>query len=282
MTKAIEKRLEIADRVAKAVGRFPEVRAACASGSVALGLADEESDVDLAFICSPAIPGADARRTIYRELTDADAEIDVDVLGRGSFDCLPLEGVQVEPEFHTVRELQHKIALALKSTCCERQDSFTMFGRSPYAVLADVHYWRILFDSDAVVSDLKRRVACPETLRRAILRQGRFLDDPHIINEHERACLRGDAVYAMQCQSRIAEHVVQIAFALNRTYPPGDKWSLHLMDRFDRLPVRFHERFYDFIMRGNDAEGLSRKNQAVRSLFKDLRDMARADIEGET
>ena len=60
----------------------------------------------------------------------------------------------------------------------------------------------------------KERVELSEGLRRALLNQGRFLDDPHVLYEHERACRRGDVVHALRCQSRLADHFLQILFAL--------------------------------------------------------------------
>ena len=282
MTEAMAQRMDVARLVACPFEPLTEVLGACACGSVSLGLADEESDVDIACIVSSVAPKREERMRIYAQLSDPDEEFDVDALGPNTFDCLQVRGLQVELMFYLREELEQRLAGAMEGASVDRQGSFALFSRFPYTILSDIHYGRILFERDGVVSGLKNQITYPESLRRRILQQGRFWRDPHLLYEHERACRRGDLVYALQCQSKIVDHFVQAVFALNRTYCPGDKWTLHFLDQFKYVPDGFQERFREFVAGENEVPGLVRKNELAHKLFNDLREMVKAELTGES
>jgi predicted nucleotidyltransferase len=278
------RRLAVANRVAKPFRRLPQVLAICTCGSVALGLADDESDIDLAFLCAARAPGVDERRKRYAQLADAGKDIELNALGANTFDSLTVDGFQVEINFHILEKLRRQIACAMETTSLGRAVSSSapgVLGRFAYMVLSDIQYWHILFERDRAATGLKHQVVYPESLRRTILQQGRFWSDPHILYEHERACRRRDVFYALQCQRKLADHFLQTVFALNRTYCPGDNWLLQFMRKFKQVPANFGPRFQAFLSSANDASGLRRKNELAHHLFRELHEMVKLDLASE-
>ena len=272
MNIATEKRLAIARRLAAAFEPMDEVRACCLTGSVALGVADDDSDLDLAFVCAPRVPAPGGRLRCYVGLGEG---AETDVVGEGTFDYLEVEGVRVEPEFHALAGLERRVADAAVSLGTEREPPCDHF------LLSAVHYWKALFDKDGVVADLKARTELPDPLRRAILRQGGFLDDPHLIHEHARACARGDAVHALRCQSAIVDRFMQMLFALNRTHCPGDKFLLPMVRTFGKPGGDFCERLQRFLALPNDSSGLAEKSHLAKGLFQTLRDSVKEELESD-
>ena len=114
MTEEMARRLNVSKRVADSFRNLPGVLGVCVCGSVGLGLADAESDVDISIVVESAIPAPQERRNVYEELCKTDGECDTDILGPGTFDCLDVDGLQVEPEFHILAELNRRIDLALE------------------------------------------------------------------------------------------------------------------------------------------------------------------------
>lgn len=267
MNTAMAQRLTIASRLAAAFEPMGEIRACCVMGSVALGTADGDSDLDLAFVCAPCVPTPGDRLRLYVALGEG---AEADVLGIGTFDYLEVDGVRVEPEFHARAELEQRMADAAVGMGTERQP--------PSGILSAVHYSKVLFDKGGVVARLKARAELTDPLRRTIMRQGGFLDDPHLIYEHERACARCDVVYALRCQSAIVDHFVQMLFALNGTHCPGDKYVLPMIRTMGKPGGDFCGRLERFLALPNDAEGLIEKSRLARWLFETLRDSVREEL----
>ena len=63
-------------------------------------------------------------------------------------------------------------------------------------------------------------------------------DDYHYRNEVERR----DSVFLAGLSARLVHDLLQVLFALNETYYPGDGNNLHLIERLAHKPDRFEDR----------------------------------------
>lgn len=268
MGDPVQERLVVAGKVASAFAETSEVKAACVGGSTAEGLADRDSDLEIVFLCSPDKVPLKARMRTLSGLSDDPQEVSTYSWGERTLEFLVKDGISVEAEFKLVSTVESLIASANGEEACERRKPFDHYG---YAVLSDVHYWRVLLDKDGLVAGLKERAVFPESLRRMILKQGRFFEDPHVIYEHQRACVRGDPPYAMRCLNRIIDHFTQIAFALNRRPYTGDKRVLRIMKDFKLPSAEFFREFEALVLLAGDPASLARKNELVHDMFAELK-----------
>ena len=269
MADPTQDRLAVAEKIAAAFAETAEVKAVCVGGSTAEALADRHSDLEMVFLCAPETVPVETRLRMLADLADDREGVSTYSWGERTLEWLGMDGIWVEAEFKLVAVIEALIADANTEAACERKKPFDHYG---YAVLADVHYWRVLLDKEGIVARLKRKAAFPESLRRMILQQGRFFEDPHIVFEHERACARGDAPYAIRCLSRIIDHFTQIAFALNRRPYTGDKRILQIMQEFKLPSQEFYGKFSELVRLGNDQASLDRKNELVHGMFNELRE----------
>jgi hypothetical protein len=119
-------------------------------------------------------------------------------------------------------------------------------------VLADVHSLRPLDDPRGVLARWKAQVAeYPEPLRSAILR--RFMGEAAFWpgNPHYRTAVeRADVLYTSGIVQLVAHALVQVLFALNRVYFPGEKRVAESVRRLERAPRDFSARLETLIAPG--------------------------------
>jgi len=266
---SLEARVTIARRFASAFAESPEVIGAAAGGSIGLGLADRYSDVDLAVVCRGHswVP-AEFRIRAYSRVASGGA-LELDVLGPGTFDAMEVDGIRVEVEFHCYQPLRDALA-ELESPPTDAWRRRPPYEQHGYAVLSMLRYWRVLSDASDALAALVRAAALPPALRRQVLEQGSFLRDPHLLYEHERACLRGDSHYALHCQGRLLDHFTQIAFALANEVYPGDKWIWQILPRL-ALPAAVSEGLRELVEGANECgPGLERKAELAKRVYRAL------------
>ena len=271
----MRKRIAIARQIAAVLGRRPEVRAVCVGGSTALGLADDDSDIEIQALCSPSKVPATERRRIYARLSGSKEDSFIYSWGKRVLDFFWKDGIWVEVEFRRIGQLKAMIAEARSGRACHRQAPFGHYG---YAILGDVHHWRVLLDKDGVATGLKKKAVIGESLRRTILKQGGFLSDPQVIREYGKACKRADIPDAMGCLNSITDHFIQVAFALNRQYYTGNKWSSQLMRHFRRPSPGFYRRLGKLLVLGNDRKALRRKSKLVYGMFDELKEAVNSEL----
>ena len=99
-----------------------------------------------------------------------------------------------------------------------------------YYLPTDLVHQRIIHDPDGVMAGWKARLAqYPQALRDRLLAQNLRLlrywrDDYH----YESKVARGDLVFLAGLAARLVHATLQVVFALNRRWFPGDGWNLAL------------------------------------------------------
>jgi hypothetical protein len=107
-----------------------------------------------------------------------------------------------------------------------------------YYLPTDLAHQRIIHDPDGVMAGWKARLATyPEALRIRVLAQNMELlrywrNDYH----YESKVLRGDVVFLAGLTSRLVHGVLQVVFALNRRWFPGDGWILPMAESLAITP----------------------------------------------
>lgn len=227
-------------------GLLPLVRGFCAGpcgiavgGSHAKGGGDAHSDVDIYLFADAVLPAAERDAAVARALGPAarPASWGADEpFVQGGTDFLH-RGQRIEVWLRSAGQVEDAIRASLRGEVRREPAVWAVMGFFGHVALADVQSMRIVEDPGGMLARWKDEVrAYPEPLRRAILRRftaeaAFWPGNPH----YHSAVERGDAIYASAIVQQVAQALIQVIFALNRVYFPGEK---KLAEAMDGLPVQ--------------------------------------------
>ena len=266
---------------------LPLVRAFCVGepcvalgGSHAKGTADAHSDVDVYLFAESFLPAARRSELVAARLGDAAQPVSWgadDPFVEGGTD-FRLDGVRVECWLRRASTVQATIADCLAGRIRREYTVWTAMGYFNYVALSDVHSMRIIDDPAGMLARWKAQVAVyPEPLRDAIL--SRFMaeaafwpDNPHYLSAIER----GDVIYTSAIVQQVLHALIQVVFALNREYFPGEKQLAEALEALEALtvaPARFAENVETLLCPGRAPNSAESREQAraLTSLVADVR-----------
>ena len=233
-------------------------RAAVAlAGSRGKGRSDERSDYDFR-VYADAYRGPDIRQTAqWARFNDAMREWE----GKG----FRMDGVWMRSYGGVRRDLD----AWLSGTAVPKTFEWTIWG---YHLPTDLANQQITIDPDGVLAGWKRQLAVyPEALRLSVLQQYRevlqyWSQDYH----YESKVARRDLVFLVGLTGKLANAILQVVFALNRTYFPGDGWNLPMAAGLERLPPDFVSRMASILQPGSDADASRRQRKELIAMIADL------------
>lgn len=151
----------------------------------------------------------------------------------------------------------------------DKSFEWTIWG---YHLPTDLANQQIVSDPDGVLAGWKAQlVSYPEALRQAVLRQYReilayWAQDYHYESKVERR----DLVFLVGLSGKLANAILQVVFALNRVYYPGDGWNLPMAAELERLPPDFIPRMTQMLELGGDADAWRRQRAEFIAMVQDL------------
>lgn len=220
-------------------------------GSCAKDGGDAHSDVDLYLFSDAVIPAA-RRVEIVREALGAEAGAVSwgadEPWVQGGTDFV-VRGRRVEVWLRSVAWVEREMADALAGRVRREYVAWTAMGFFPHVVLSDVATLRPLHDPDGTLARWQAAVAAyPEPLRDALLRHfiaeaAFWPGNPH----YESAVARGDVLYATAIAQQVAQALIQVVFALNRVYFPGEKRLAAALAKLPLQPRDFAARLASLV-----------------------------------
>lgn len=245
-------------------------------GAHVKGAQDAHSDVDLYLFAREALR-AEQRAELCRQFSQ---EIHT-VTGWGEGD----EFVQAGTDFYLGEQkvecwLRHSdyisdIITECKQGVVRRDDvTWTVMGFFNHCTLSDLHNMQPLDDPYGVLARWQAEVReYPPRLRETILnthlRAAKFWPDNfHYITAVERR----DVIYVMGIVQQVVHNLIQVIFALNRAYFPGEKKLALAMERLAIMPERFTERITHLIFPGvvGDLAFLRNQRQELGRLVREV------------
>jgi hypothetical protein len=215
-------------------------------GAHAKGLADAESDVDF-YLFAREILSNEERARLCREFGIAPDSITV----WGTHEPFSQAGTDFYRSGHKIECWLRNSALMSETIAeCQagvvRRDlvTWTVTGFYNHCALSDLCHMQPLDDPAALLAGWQAAVReYPPLLRETIidthLRAAQFWPDNF---HYDSAVQRGDVIYVMSIVHQVIHNLIQVVFALNRTYFPGDK-KLHIaLDQLDTIPADFVAR----------------------------------------
>lgn len=227
------------------------------AGSRGKGRSDEQSDYDFR-VYADAYRGPDIRQTEQWKRFESGMH---EWEARG----FRMDGVWMRSYAGVNRELD----AWLSGTAVPKAFEWTIWG---YHLPTDLANQQITRDSEGRLAGWKRQLAVyPEALRASLLKQHRdvlqyWAGDYH----YESKVARCDLVFLAGLTSKLANAILQVVFAVNRAYFPGDGWNLPMAAELERLPPDFVARMTSILGAGSDPEALRRQRQELIAMIADL------------
>jgi len=251
-------------------------RAVALGGSCAKGQRDEHSDVDVYLFADRVVGGAERDAAVLEALGPAAAPVSWgidDPFVQGGTDFV-YGGVRVECWLRSTSAVDAAVAESVRGVVRREYVAWTVSGFFHHGVLADVHSLRIVEDAGEVLARWKAMTATyPEALRSTILR--RFMAEaafwpgnPH----YQTAIERGDVIYTAGIVQLVVHAIVQVLFALNREYFPGEKRLAESLGRLPIAPTDVGRRITALVAPGTprDAVALRAQREALAALVDEV------------
>lgn len=242
------------------------------AGAHAKGTADGFSDIDLYVYAEDCIPYA-ARKRLIAEFADSGRGIYVseglhDAPWGGAMD-FTYRGTPVEVATRSLGEVERMVQESLAGRFEIFPATWTSNGYYTFIYLSEFQFIQPLYDPDGILAEYKRRTeAYPEALRRGILRTfleraGTWMDNFH----YESAVRRSDILFAAPIVLHTVLDMLQVVFALNRTYFPGDKKLEAALAGLKRCPEALRTEL-DFLLRvSRDVREMERQRQLLHQIY---------------
>lgn len=251
-------------------------------GSYAKGNSDALSDVDVYLFAHQVLPGLHRRNLLLEALGETSEAVswgNDDPFTQGGTDFW-YQGQPVECWLRHTQQVENTIKACKQGQIRREHVVWAVMGFFNYVVLADVHTMRIVEDPHRVLARWKEDVRMyPETLRQAILQ--RFLREAAFWPEnlHYRSAIeRADIIYTTAIVQQVLHALIQVLFALNREYFPGEKNLAAALERLPIQPEAFPQRLQALLCMGSDpsAARLREQSQMLGTLVTDVEQLVLA------
>lgn len=252
-------------------------------GSHAKGSSDALSDVDVYLFSDGVVPGARRAELVTGALGAAAGAVswgrdDPFVEGGTDFAC---RGVRVECWLRSTERVERTVAACRRGEVRREYAVWTVMGLFDHVALADLRAMRIVEDPEGTLMRWKEEVAAyPEPLRDALLR--RFMAEAGFWpdNFHYRTAVeRADLLYTSGIVQQVLHALVQVVFALNREYFPGEKGLDRALGELPLLPEAFAARLRALLFPGAEpgVERLREQRRELAALVAEVRRLVEAD-----
>lgn len=245
-------------------------------GSHAKGSGDALSDIDVYLFAPRVLPGARRIELVTGALGDASEVVSWgrdEPFVQGGTDFL-YRDVRVECWLRNPEQVESTIESCKRGVIQREHSAWAVMGFFNYVVLADVQTMQILADPNGMLASWKAEVSTfPEALRQAIMDQfiteaAFWPENPH----YGSAVERSDLIYTSAIVQQTLHALIQVAFALNREYFPGEK---RLAEALEKLPVRpraFSARLHALLRSGEGpgVMGLRAQRRELRALVDEM------------
>jgi len=259
-------RMALARRAMDQYAASPGFRAGILTGSVALGLADDASDLDIVLYYD-SIPSLEALDAIRLALGGERLLFAFGAPEEGS--CVQsflLEGVKTDVAHATLARWKEDAADVLVAHNAESPMQKALSGLLESIPLA----------GGEVVEELRREAAYPDGLAVAVVARHLKFYPPWALRE--QAADRGDALYFHELLTGEVAHLINVLCGVNRIYHWGElKHSDHLLSRMKVAPDRCRETLGN-LYRMDMGEAADSLDRLIRATF-DIVDSALPDAD---
>lgn len=259
MTEHSVWRISLAHKIAPVFTANPEVEACFVFGSAALGISDQYSDLELAFIWSQ-LPSAKELQAIAQSVGVQGWEIEpYGEAKRAWLEQFYRYGMKVEAG-HWARDTMHNIVIDVVERYDVSQNGL-LFEKQASA--SNLQHAVILYGEGIIKHWQKRLSPYPEELAVAMVQKHlkfRPFDGQHILTER----LEIPMLYENNCA--IVRWLLNLLFGLNHIYHPGFKWTRYWVEKMKIKPPEFFARL-ERVFQSDAVSGTHELRQLVEEVF---------------
>lgn len=259
MTEHSVWRISLAHKIAPAFTNNPKVEACFVFGSAALGISDQYSDLELAFIWSQ-LPSAEELQAKAQSVGVKGWEIEPYGEAKQAWlEQFYIHGMKVEAG-HWARETMDNIVIDVVERYDVSQNGL-LFEKQASA--SNLQRAVVLYGEDIVKSFQTRLSPYPEELAVAMVQKHlkfRPFDGQQILTER----LEIPMLYENNCT--IVRWLLNLLFGLNRIYHPGFKWTRYFVEEMNIKPPEFFVRL-ERVFQSDVASGTHELRQLSEETF---------------
>jgi len=277
----VERRTSLTS-IVTTLAEVPGMAAIVLGGSYARGTYHSDSDLDLGLYYSEASPFLiEEIQRMARQYADGTPPIVTDFyewgpwVNGGAWIQTPVG--KVDFLYRSIEHVERTIQEAMQGAYQRHYDQQPTFGFYNIIYLAETSICVPLFDPQGVLARLKQAVAVyPSTLQQTIVGATLWGAEFAFFFAHKFAAV-ADVYNTVGCLSRIADHLTQALFALNKTYFLSDKRVLEEIARFEHCPFAYGERISGVLAcPGDTTEQLSTAVTKLQTLWQEVVELAGA------
>ncbi len=246
-----EKREQLALSTAQAYSSMQGVQGILIDGSIAKGVSDEKSDIDVTAYCS-IIPSLEIRKTRTRMVDEKSLII-------AESDRFTLDGTYVHIDFELIDEIEK---------------SFSSPTWRSLGMWESIQCGKIVYDSNMILQRWKHMISNMdiESKRNIILE---LFSRLHEDNQRLQVAIEKDEpVYFSIILGNILTYYFQILCLLNHRFIVFPKWMHIIIHELDYKPDNIYEKFSDMLSLELDHKNLTRIADILEELISDLLKLA--------
>jgi len=250
-------------------------------GAHAKGNADGESDVDLYLFANTVLPAEERTRRVAAFSPEVEGAYSWqgDGASPDTGTDFRFRGYRIECWLRNAEHIERTIAECQQGVVKREFVTWTTTGFYNHCCLSDVKVMMPVEDPCGIIARWKSQVAVyPSKLRETIIRQHLggaefWPDNFHYLSAIERA----DVIYTSGIVQQVVHNLIQVLFALNESYFPGDKQLGQALDRLPKRPPRLTERIGALLLPASPVTPavLRQQREELRALLQDVRSMCR-------
>lgn len=261
---------KFAEPIADLIGHLERMNlgnwALTAGGSTSKGTSDHLSDLDLRLYHETPLPWPSVTDPVWREYVQAE-------------DSWRLRGYMIDPiSPRPFKDVEAELDRLIAGEMLRPDMVWTLWG---YRLLPDIANQVAFYDNTGTIARWKDKIAVfPAKLKRAILDHHLgsieyWRTDYHYRNKVER----GDAVFLAGLSSKLTHSLLEILFAVNEVYFPGDGNNLKLASTFQIAPADFVSRVESALYPSAGEDKFTRQYRTLMELINDVAPTAKTHLQ---
>lgn len=225
-------------------------------GSYGKGIADGNSDFDFGiYYEEPAEKSI--RRQVYKEV-------------QRLIEKWKAKGIVVDEVWpRAYSEVDEQLEMWLTGKGTPEPFVWTIWGYNP---LTAIYNQQIIEDPYGRIARWKERLSVyPKPLKESIINKHAssltyWRNDYHYRNKVHRK----DVVFLASLTTRLIHDMMQVIYAVNEFYYPGDGMNLQYTEQFECKPERFEERIVDVLQVSEDEDGYEVQYKKMTGLMDEV------------
>jgi len=264
------------DAIVSALKNVKGIVAIVLGGSHAAGFANEKSDLDIGLYYSEKSPfDIEKVRSIAGSFSIAGMPLVTDFYEWGPWvnggSWMMTAVGKVDLLYRNIDQVQQTITDAVNGIWQHNFDQQPPFGFRSIIYLGETQVCKPLFDPQNILQRFKKQIIpYPIKLRQVVISDSLWLAEFTLMQCVSFASI-GDSYNTVGCFTRIVNYLVHALFAINESYPLGDKRAVQIIRTFDRVPVKIEERLNRILgQAGTQAGELMESADLLKELWQEI------------